>query len=115
MNEIIFYSGIFIFSVFIASVSQILLKKSSMKQYKNLFSQIFNPIVMLSYFVFFVCTLLTILSYKKIPLSLGAIFESSAYIFVPTLSLLFLNEKITTKKLTGMILVVIGIIVFSFK
>ena len=44
------YVAIFMASVFIAAVSQILLKKSAMKQYDYKFGDYLNPYVMVFYF-----------------------------------------------------------------
>ena len=57
--------------------------------------------------------LLTVFALKHIPLSFAPVIESTGYIFVALLSKLFLKETITMKKFVGMIVIVIGIIVYS--
>jgi small multidrug resistance pump len=105
-----FYIIVFLASVFLASCSQILLKKSAQKEYPNRVSEYLNPQVIIAYLIFFSSTLLTIWAYKGVPLSLGPIFETTGYIYVVILSALFLQERITKRKLLGNILIIAGII-----
>ncbi len=113
MNERILFMLIFVFGTFISSVSQIILKKSANIEYPSKIREYLNPRVILAYAIFFGATLCTILVYKKIPLSLGPILESSGYIFVAVLSYLFLKEKISKKKLLGLSVIIIGILIYS--
>ena len=113
MNEKILFSLIFIFGVFISSVSQILLKKSAQVEYGSKIKEYLNPRVIFAYIIFFGATLCSILAYTKIPLSFGPILESAGYIFVAILSRLFLKERITKKKLIGLSIIIIGIIIYS--
>lgn len=146
MNSMLFYSIIYVGSVFISSVAQILLKKSAVnnassniitftqkhfkKQYeklhnskngficilknnKSLISDYLNPKTVIAYVVFFGATLITVFAYKGVPLSLGPILGASEYIFVAVLSMIFLKEKIHQKKLIGLIIIIIGVVVYS--
>lgn len=113
MNEKILFSLVFIFGVFISSVSQILLKKSAQVEYGSKIKEYLNPRVIFAYIIFFGATLCSVLAYTKIPLSFGPILESAGYIFVAILSRLFLKERITKKKLIGLSIIIIGIIIYS--
>lgn len=113
MNEKILFSLIFIFGVFISSISQIILKKCANKSYNHWIKEYLNPKVFLAYTIFFAATLCSVWAYTVIPLSLGPILESAGYIFVAFLSWLFLKEKITKRKCIGLSIIVIGIIVYS--
>lgn len=113
MNEKILFSLIFIIGVFISSVSQILLKKSAQAEYGSKIKEYLNPRVIFAYIIFFGATLCSILAYTKIPLSFGPILESAGYIFVAILSRLFLKEKISKRKLIGLSVIIIGIIIYS--
>lgn len=113
MNEKILFSLTFIFGVFISSVSQILLKKSAQVEYGSKIKEYLNPRVIFAYIIFFGATLCSVLAYTKIPLSFGPILESAGYIFVAILSRLFLKERITKKKLIGLSIIIIGIIIYS--
>ena len=100
---------LFVFSVFIASCSQILLKKGSKKQ----ISLFFNIYTISGYAILIISTLCSALAYKNINLSFGILLESLSYIFVPVLSYKLLNEKINKRRILGMVIIITGIIVFS--
>lgn len=111
MDKVSVYAGIFIFSIFISSVSQIMLKKSALKHYDSKIKEYFNLLVIIAYSIFFISSSVTIVAYKYVPLSMGPILESSGYIFVNGLSYLFLRERLSKRKLTGMIIILFGILV----
>ena len=58
-------------------------------------------------------TLLTMLAYKKLPLSMSPAFESSSYIFVTVFGVAVFKEKLSVKKLAALALILSGIIVFT--
>lgn len=107
------YIIVFIISVFVSSVSQIMLKKSANRVYENKLREYLNLTVIVAYGFFFLSSLLTVLAYKNVPLSLGPILESSGYIWVSLLGLIILKEKINKQKWLGLFLIVLGIVVFN--
>lgn len=113
MIEKLIFSLIFIFGTFISSVSQIILKKSANKNYPNKIREYLNIRVISAYGIFFAATLCTIIAYAKIPLSFGPILEATGYIFVAVLSFIFLKEKITLKKKIGLVVIIIGVVIFA--
>ena len=108
------FSGVFLCSVLISSISQILLKKSADKTYDSRLKEYLNPLVIIAYGMFFCSMMITMYCYKYVDVSAGPIFESAGYIFVGVLGYIFLKEKFTAKKIIGMLLIMIGIVVFSF-
>ena len=100
-------------SVFISSVSQILLKKAADRTYENHLREYLNPLVIFSYGMFFCSVILTMLAPKKVPLSKQPILESTGYIFVAVMGYIFLKERLSKRKLAGIALILAGIIVFS--
>lgn len=107
------YYAIAIFSGILSSFSQILLKKSAEKNNTGIWGEYLNPYVIAGYAVTAVCMLLMVVAYRGISFKYGAILESLAYLYIMVLSRIFLKEKLTKKKITGNILIVIGVIVFS--
>lgn len=107
------YTLIFVFSVFLASFAQILLKMSANKKYRNKVREYINLYVITAYSIFFISTILTIVAFKKVSLHNGPIIESAGYIFILILGRLLLKEKITKNKVLGNILIIIGIIIFN--
>lgn len=111
MNDNLFYGLFYLLSVLLASVSQIVLKKSAEVKYKRKIDEYINKNVIIAYLIFFICTLFTIFALKKIPLSISPILESTGYIYIAILSTIFLKEKVTRRKIIGITLVIIGILI----
>lgn len=100
-------------SVFISSVSQVLLKKAADRTYKDKLSEYLNPLVIGAYAMFFASVILTMLALKYVPLSMSPILESTGYIFVSVLGYFFLKERFSRRKVFGFCLILAGIAVFS--
>ncbi len=113
MKSNTFFLILFLVSVLISSCSQIILKKSASRQHENAVREILNPMVIGAYVCFLGSSLLTTFSYKGVPLSLGPVLEATSYIYIVILSRLFLNERITKKKLIGNILIIAGILIYA--
>ena len=107
------YMMIFIASVFISSVSQTILKTSANQQYESKIKEYLNPKVIIAYGIFFISSLVSVVAYKGVPLSFGPILESSGYIFVSLLGFFVLHEKIGKRKLLGLAIIILGIVVYS--
>lgn len=97
-------------SVFISSCSQILLKKGSSKDKKGL-SIFVNKYVISGYCIFFFVTLMITYLYRYVDLSIGAVLDSSGYIFISILSYIFLKETISKKKMLGIFIIITGILI----
>ena len=104
---------ILLFSVFISSVSQILLKKAADRTYESSLKEYLNPLVIGAYGMFFCYVILTMLALKYVPLSMSPILESTGYIFVSVMGYFFLKEKFTKRKLAGFALILAGVIIFN--
>lgn len=109
------YIFLFVFSVFISSVSQTILKTSAEKKYDNRLQEYLNPKVIIAYGIFFLSSLITVVAYKYVPLSLGPILESCGYIFITLLGYFILHEKVGKKKLIGLIVILMGISFFNMQ
>lgn len=107
------YIIIFLISVLVSSVSQVILKTSANKEHESKIKEIFNVRVILAYAMFFFATLLTMLAYRKVPLSLGAVLETTGYVYVAILGRLVLKERLDKYKIIGNAFIITGIIVFS--
>ena len=68
-------------SVFISSVSQIILKKAADKTYESTLKEYMNPMVIGAYGLFFCSVILTMLALKHVPLSMSPILESTGGIY----------------------------------
>lgn len=100
-------------SVLVAAISQILLKKSANKQYNSRIKEYLNAFVIVGYGMFFISSLMSVISLRGISISYSSIIESLSYIIVPILSYYLLKEKLNKKQLFGMIIIIVGIIIFN--
>lgn len=113
MNNIVLYTGIYILGVIISAAAQVLLKKSADVKRDNIIKEYLNWKTITSYSVFFIATLCTVFSYKYLPLSFGPILGTLEYLFVAVLSYCFLKEKIKKKKLIGLLIILLGVFIYS--
>ncbi len=107
------YVVIFLCSILVSSISQVILKSSANEKHENALKEYLNIKVIFAYGLFFLSTIMTVLAYKGVPLSMGGILEATGYIYVAVLSYLFLKEKISRRKLLGLACILIGIIIFN--
>lgn len=113
MTNKVMYIFIFLFGVFISSCSQILLKKSANNTHKNKIKEYMNLKVIIAYMMFFSATILNTIAFKVIPLSFGPVLESTSYIYITILSYFLLKEKISKKKIEGILIIMLGIFVYT--
>lgn len=104
---------LYIVSVFLASVSQVLLKKAALRTHKNTIAEYTDKYVILGYGLFLICTMLTMIAYKGIPLSIGAMLETTGYIYVTIFGVVIFHEKINIKKIIALAFILIGIIIYA--
>lgn len=102
-----------IVSVLVSSFSQILLKRAARVQRENRIKEYLNLPVVLAYSLFFASMMLTMVSLKRIPLSLAPIIESSGYFFVAVFSYLFLGERMNRRRKLGIAMILAGIVIAS--
>lgn len=103
---------ILLVSVLIASFSQILLKKSAEKTYNSWIREYLNVYVICGYGMMFLSMFLTIMAYRGMEFTNVQIVEATGYIMVFILSYFFFREKITKRKILGMLFVFAGIAVY---
>ncbi|MBO4637546.1 MAG: EamA family transporter [Clostridiales bacterium] len=105
--------GIFLTGVFISSVSQVLLKRSALNKHDSGIKEYLNPLVIGAYILFFGATLLSILAYRVLPLSKGAVIDSFGYVFITFWGVTLFRERLNPKRIIALILIISGIIVYS--
>lgn len=103
---------LYIFSVTIASLSQLLLKKSATKKYGSFLREYLNPYVISGYGLLFLSMFLTVLAFRGMDYKNGPVIESLGYVLVLFLSRVFFGEKLSVKKLAGTVCILAGIMVF---
>ena len=114
MNKtVLLYSCVLLLGVFISAISQVMLKKAAMKKHDSVIKEYFNPLVIFAYVLFVGTTFLSILAYKGIPLSMGPILEATSYIYVTIFGVTIFKEKMNSKKVVALGMIIVGIVVYA--
>lgn len=112
-RTILFYAGLLLLGVFLSAISQVMLKKATLRQYSSKLREYLNPLVIVAYTIFVGTTFLSIYAYKGIPLSMGPVLEATSYIYVTVFGVTIFKEKLNKRKLVGIALIIAGIIIYS--
>ena len=107
------YIIVWIISVLISSIAQVMLKAEADKKHESRLKEYLNPMVITAYGIFFLSTFLTMYALKYVPLTYSPIIEPLSYIFVPVIGVLVLKEKISRRRMLGIAVMMVGIAVFS--
>ncbi len=110
--ETFLYTGFLFLSVIISAFSQVLLKKSALKDYSSPIREYLNPFVITGYGIFFLAVFLDMLALKKVPVSYIPIVESSSYIFIIVFSRIFFKERISKRKMLAIAVILAGVAVY---
>lgn len=110
----ILYIAILLGGIFVGSISQVLLKKASMKSYSSPIKEYLNPQVIFAYLLFFGTTLISVIAYKVIPLSMGAVLETTSYLYITFFSVTIFKEKLNTQKILALLLIILGSVITIF-
>ena len=114
MNKtLLLYSSIMLIGTFVSAVSQVLLKLAANKTYDSKIREYLNPFVIVAYGIFFLATLMNVIAYKVVPLSMGPILEATSYIYVTAFGVLIFKERINAKKVIALALIIIGIVIYG--
>ena len=111
-KQVLLYACFSLFGVFISAISQVLLKKSANKKYDSFIKEYLNAPVIIAYTIFVAATLLSIVAYKVIPLSMGPVLEATSYIYVTIFGVTIFKEKMNAKKIVALGLIILGIVVY---
>lgn len=98
-------------AAFVTALSQILLKKSAMKEHTDLASQYLNVHVILGYILMMAALVMNIWAYRTVEYHLGPLLNASSYIFVLVMGKLVLKEKVSARALAGNLLILAGILI----
>lgn len=113
MNDTLLFSLVYVLGAFVAACAQILLKKSAGIAYKSRLREYLNIYVVSAYGIVVISMLMTTFSFRGIPLSMGPVLGAAEYIFVAVLDRLFLKERVSRRRLLGLAVIVLGIVIYS--
>ena len=100
------YMWLLFIGTFFSAFSQLLLKQSANKTYKNPIFEYLNWRVILSYGIFAAVLFLNTYAYTKVDMKYGAVIDTFTYVFVMVLSYFILKEKFTKEKLIGNLIII---------
>ena len=105
--------AIVIISVFLAACAQMLLKQGARQQYEMWWQQYTNGWVICGYAIMLGTMLMNIYAMSRgVKVQEVSIIEAMSYLFVPALSFVFFKEKLTWCKISAIVIIIIGIIIF---
>lgn len=107
------YACLLLLGTFLASISQVMLKKAALRSYESKLQEYLNPLVIFAYGIFFATTFLSIYAYRGVPLSMGPVLEATSYIYVTIFGVTIFKEKISPHKFLALTFIVVGILVYS--
>ena len=99
-------------SVTIASFSQVMLKMGAGKRYNSKIREYLNFYVITGYGMLFVSMVLTIVVYSHLSYLSVPVVEAVGYILVPVLSYFIFKEKLSKRKVLGILCILFGIMVY---
>ena len=111
--NLLLHAALLLTGTFLASISQVMLKKAALRTYDSPIKEYLNPLVICAYTIFVGTTLLSVLAYKGIPLSMGPVLEATSYFYVTFFGVRIFGEKMTKKKWIALALILAGIFVYS--
>lgn len=107
------FAALNLLGVFISAVSQVLLKRSAASEHASVVREYLNPLVIFAYALFVGATLLSVLSYQGIPLSMGPVLDATGYLWVTLFGVTVFHERMSGVKFVALALIVCGIVVYA--
>ena len=105
-----------LFNVFVAAIAQMLLKKAAILHHASFVKEYMNLWVISGYALmgFSLISNIYVLSNGVLLKELGTI-EAFSYLFVPVLALIFFKEKISPRKISSIVLILVGVVIFFWE
>lgn len=107
------YMLLILVGTFISSISQVLLKKAAMRQYDSRIKEYLNARVIIAYLIFFGATMLSVIAYRVVDLSLGVVLEATGYVYVMIFGVTIFKETLNLKKIIALIMIIVGIVIYA--
>lgn len=110
---ILIHAIVLIAGVLVASMAQVLLKKSACIVYKNKLKEYLNWRVISGYGLMLVSTLFSVYAYRVLTVSMGTVLDATGYIFVTIFGVLFFQEHVTKQRVLALMLMIAGMLVYA--
>jgi len=112
-SSVLMHASLILLGTFLASVSQVMLKKAALRTYDSPIREYLNPLVIAAYLIFVSTTVLSVLAYRGIPLSMGPILEATSYFYVTFFGVRIFGERMTREKWLALACILVGILVYA--
>lgn len=99
-------------SVVIASFSQVMLKLGAGKTYNSKIREYLNIYVISGYGMLFVSMVITVVAYSRLSYLSVPVVEAVGYVLVPVLSYFIFKEKLSKRKMLGIMFILAGIVIY---
>lgn len=99
--------------VFVSSVAQVFLKKEALKPHDSFIKEYVNPLVIGGYALMLVSTLMLVVAFRGIPLSMGPILEATSYVYVTVFGVVLFKEKLNRRKVIALAVIMAGIFIYA--
>ena len=99
-------------SVVIASFSQVMLKLGASKTYNSKIREYLNIYVITGYGMLFVSMVITVVAYSRLSYLSVPVVEAVGYVLVPVLSYFIFKEKLSKRKMLGILFILAGIVIY---
>lgn len=101
---------ILIVNCVVCAFSQVLLKKAALKDTKSILEQYLNIQVITAYGIFFIVLMINSILMRYLPLLIiSPISEALPFVFSIIFGFIFFHERITKRKIIGIVLIAAGI------
>ncbi|MCI9093833.1 MAG: multidrug ABC transporter [Coprobacillus sp.] len=108
------YFILLLISVLVSSLSQVVLKIGSNKDYSGIYEYL-NIYVISGYFMLGTSMILNVIAYTHVEYIIGVVIATLNYILVAIFSKFLLKEDFTKNKLIGMAIVIFGVFIANMK
>ncbi len=98
-------------AVLISSASQVLLKKKANQAPKRFWEKFLNAPVIISYVLLFGSMALNSLALRKMDMAVLPCITATSFLWIMLLSAVFLGEKPTKRKVIGIAMILLGVVV----
>jgi drug/metabolite transporter (DMT)-like permease len=105
---------IFLVGVVLAAVGQVLMKMGALRsRSRGILASFLDPYTVAGYFLMFTSTITSTIALKVLPLKLTVSLLPLGYVIVVLLSLLVLGERMRRNQFWGMVIILVGIVLFN--
>lgn len=98
-------------AVLIASASQVLLKKKANTAPRRFLDKFLNAPVIASYLLLFTSMVLNSLALRRMDMAVLPCITATSFLWIMLLSAIFLGEKPTKRKVIGIAMILLGVVV----